>query len=150
RPAPVGADRARPRGRRTGIVLVVEDDRSSADLLRVYLEDAGYDVVVARDGEEGIDLARRLEPGVVILDLLLPGIDGWELLARLKDDAATAPIPVVIASMLDERGAGFALGAAEYLVKPVDRDELVGALRRCVVPPGERRIVLAVDDNPRD
>ncbi len=147
---PAAEDRAPARGRHAGIVLVVEDDRSSADLLRVYLEDAGYDIVVARDGAEGLELARRLEPGVVILDILLPGLNGWELLTRLKGDAATAAIPVVIASMLDERGAGFALGAAEYLVKPVDRDDLLDALTRCVVPPGERRTVLAIDDNARD
>ena len=71
----------------------------------------------------------------MILDILLPGLDGWELLARLKGDPMTAAIPVVITSMLDERGAGFALGAAGYLVKPVGRDELLEALGRCVTTP---------------
>jgi signal transduction histidine kinase/CheY-like chemotaxis protein len=147
---PVAEERMPPRSRQTGVVLVVEDDRSSADLLRLYLEDAGYDVVVVRDGNEGLEQARRIEPGVVILDILLPGLSGWDLLARLKGDAATSAIPVVIASMLDERGAGFSLGAAEYLVKPVDRDELIDALARCVASPCERRTVVAIDDNSRD
>jgi CheY-like chemotaxis protein/anti-sigma regulatory factor (Ser/Thr protein kinase) len=101
-------DRSAPTGglERAGRILVVEDDRRSADLLRVYLEGVGYAVSVARDGVEGQELARQLNPRAVILDILLPGLSGWELLARLKADPATAPIPVVIASMLDQRGAG--------------------------------------------
>jgi signal transduction histidine kinase/CheY-like chemotaxis protein len=130
-------------------VLVVEDDRPSADLLRVYLEDAGYRVAVARDGAEGLKWARELVPTALILDIGLPGLDGWQLLARLKSDPATACIPVVVASMLDAPGAGFALGAAEYLVKPVGQDELLDALARCV-PRRSRRTVVAIDDEPRD
>jgi CheY-like chemotaxis protein len=128
--------------------LVVEDDRNSAELLRVYLERAGYSVAVAHDGVQGLDLARRLEPRAVVLDILLPQLDGWELLARLKSDPATAAIPVVIVSMLDERGAGIALGAAEYLVKPVDREALLRALGRSVAPPGDGRTVVVIDDDP--
>ena len=124
-PAPVG---------RPGEILVVEDDRSSAELLRVYLEDAGYRVRVARDGAEGLELVKRTAPAAVILDILLPRLNGWELLARLKGDPATADVPVLIVSMLDERAAGSALGAAEYLVKPVDHEELLGALARCAAP----------------
>ena len=79
-------------GRRGG-VLVVEDDRPSADLLRVYLEGAGYAVSVAHDGVEALELVRRLSPRAVILDILLPGLSGWDLLAQLKADPATAAIP---------------------------------------------------------
>jgi CheY-like chemotaxis protein len=86
----------------------------------------------------------------VILDILLPGLSGWELLARLKGDPSTADIPVVIASMLDERGAGFALGASGYLVKPVGRDELLQALGQCVSPPPDGRTVVVIDDEPLD
>jgi DNA-binding response OmpR family regulator len=128
-------------------VLVIEDDRRSADLLRVYLEDAGYAVTTAADGYEGVDAARRRTPSVVLLDLGLPGISGWEVLAQLKGDAATAGVPVVIVSMLDEHGAGFALGAAEYLVKPVSQDALLDAMQRCApVKPGGT--VVAIDDDP--
>jgi signal transduction histidine kinase len=111
-------------------VLVVEDDPSSAELLTVYLEGAGYRVAVARDGAEGLELARRLRPRAVVLDILLPRVDGWDLLARLKSEPATADSPVVVVSMLDERGKGLALGAVEYLVKPVGREELLEALER--------------------
>jgi DNA-binding response OmpR family regulator len=75
-------------------------------------------------------LARTLRPRAVILDILLPRLDGWDLLTRLKEDPATADIPVVIVTMLDERGKGLALGAVEYLVKPVGREELLAALER--------------------
>jgi CheY-like chemotaxis protein/anti-sigma regulatory factor (Ser/Thr protein kinase) len=135
---------------RRGRVLVVEDDRRSADLFRVYLEGVGYAVSVARDGVEGLELARQLKPRAVILDILLPGLSGWELLARLKGDPTTADIPVVITSMLDERGASFALGASGYLVKPVGRDELLEALGRCVTPPADKRTVVVIDDDPLD
>jgi signal transduction histidine kinase/CheY-like chemotaxis protein len=111
-------------------VLVVEDDPHSAELLTVYLEGAGYGVTVARDGAEGLELARRLRPRAVVLDILLPRVDGWDLLGRLKADPATADAPVVVVSMLDERGKGLALGAVEYLVKPVGREELLAALER--------------------
>jgi signal transduction histidine kinase/CheY-like chemotaxis protein len=130
-------------------VLVVEDDRRSANLLRVQLERAGYAVTVTGDGAEGLALAQRLRPRAVILDIVLPGLDGWDLLARLKGDAATAAIPVVVVSILDERDAGFALGAAEYLIKPVSRDALLEALDRCAAPPPARRTVVVIDDDPR-
>jgi signal transduction histidine kinase/CheY-like chemotaxis protein len=130
-------------------VVVVEDDRRSFDLLRVYLEEAGARVVSARDGAEGLDTVRRLSPAGVVLDILLPGIDGWEVLAQLKADPGTAAIPVVVVSMLDERGHGFALGAAEYLVKPVGKDQLLAALYRVAAIPERPHTVVAIDDDPR-
>lgn len=129
-------------------VVVVEDDRRSFDLLRAYLEAAGVRVVGARDGEEGLDTVRRLSPAGVILDILLPGIDGWEVLARLKADPRTAPIPVIVVSMLDERGRGFALGAAEYLVKPVGKEQLLAAVYRAAAMPEREHTVVAIDDEP--
>ena len=129
-------------------VVVVEDDRRSFDLLRVYLEATGARVVSARDGEEGLDTVRRLSPAGVILDILLPGIDGWEVLAQLKADPGTAAIPVIVVSMLDERGRGFALGAAEYLVKPVSKDQLLAALYRAAAMPEQQHTVVAIDDDP--
>jgi signal transduction histidine kinase/DNA-binding response OmpR family regulator len=129
-------------------VVVVEDDRRSFDLLRAYLEAAGARVVSARDGEEGLDTVRRLSPAGVILDILLPGIDGWEVLARLKSDPRTTAIPVIVVSMLDERGRGFALGAAEYLVKPVGKEQLLAALYRAAAMPERKHTVVAIDDDP--
>jgi CheY-like chemotaxis protein len=105
-------------------------------------------VVSARDGEEGLDTVRRLSPVGVILDILLPGIDGWEVLARLKADPRTTAIPVIVVSMLDERGRGFALGAAEYLVKPVGKEQLLAALYRAAAMPERKHTVVAIDDDP--
>jgi CheY-like chemotaxis protein len=129
-------------------VVVVEDDRRSFELLRVYLETAGVRVVGARDGEEGLDTVRRLSPAGVILDIFLPGIDGWEVLAQLKADPMTASIPVIVVSMLDERGRGFALGAAEYLVKPVGKEQMLAALCRAEAMPKQKHTVVAIDDDP--
>jgi signal transduction histidine kinase/CheY-like chemotaxis protein len=129
-------------------VVVVEDDRRSFDLLRVYLEAAGARVVSARDGKEGLDTVRRLSPAGVVLDILLPGVDGWEVLAQLKADPGTAAIPVVVVSMLDERGRGFALGAAEYLVKPVGKEQLLAALYRAAAMPEQKHTVVTIDDDP--
>ena len=110
------------------VVLVIEDDPSSAHLLGIYLDDAGYETRFVHDGAEGLELARALRPRAVVLDILLPRVDGWDLLARLKADPATAYCPVVIVSILDERAKGLSLGASEYLVKPVGREQLLAAL----------------------
>ncbi|MBA3331606.1 MAG: response regulator [Actinobacteria bacterium] len=146
--APAESAGAEPSG---PMILVVEDDRRAAELLRLQLEGAGFAVAVARDGEEGLTMARRLSPAAISLDITLPRLDGWEFLARANADPALAEIPVIIVSMLDERGTGFALGAAGYLVKPVSRDDLLTALRR-VLPgpdgPDGPATILAIDDDP--
>jgi signal transduction histidine kinase/ActR/RegA family two-component response regulator len=141
----VVGDAADGAGSGTETILVVEDDPHSAELLTLYLEGAGYRIALARDGAEGLELARRLRPRAVVLDILLPRVDGWDLLARLKADPLTAGAPVVVVSMLDERGKGFALGAAEYLVKPVGREEMLEALARCVPADTEPRPALRRD-----
>jgi signal transduction histidine kinase/DNA-binding response OmpR family regulator len=132
-------------------VLLVEDDPRAIDLFTLYLESEGFAVQVARDGAAGLELARRLRPAAIALDILLPGIDGWDFLTRAKADPELRDTPVIIVSILDERGKGFALGAADYLIKPVSRDALLGALHRAV-PAGPRANgpikVLAVDDDP--
>jgi CheY-like chemotaxis protein len=87
-------------------------------------------VLRARDGVEALELIRKVPPVAVVLDIKLPRRDGWQVLAELKKDPATAGIPVVIASVVDDRSRGLALGADEYLLKPISRDELVDALRR--------------------
>jgi CheY-like chemotaxis protein/anti-sigma regulatory factor (Ser/Thr protein kinase) len=132
-------------------ILLIEDDDRSAELLCIYLEGAGFSVARARDGDEGIERARQLRPSAIVLDLLLPGVSGWDVLARAKADPGLSAVPIVIVSMLDERGRGYALGAADYLVKPVQRDDLLAALRpltRTAAPAGPPATVLAVDDDP--
>jgi DNA-binding response OmpR family regulator len=111
-------------------VVVVEDDPRSLDLLCLHVRMLGVNYVTAGDGRTGLELIRRVSPAAIILDIQLPVLDGWDLLALLKADPSTARIPVVIVSMLDERGKGLALGAAEYLVKPVSGDDVRAALSR--------------------
>jgi DNA-binding response OmpR family regulator len=129
---------------------VVEDDLQAAELLRLYLEGAGYRVEVACDGEDGFAKACQLHPALITLDLLLPKIDGWDLLVRLKGEPMTRGLPVIIVSIMDERGKGFALGATDYLVKPVSREELVNAVQRVSLtrPTAEAVTILAIDDDP--
>ena len=147
-PTPTGAEtRGGERGNWCDALLLVEDDEHSIDLLSLYVAEAGFDVAVARNGEEGLELARRLHPCGIILDIRLPGLDGWEFLARAKADPAIADVPVIIVSMVDERGKGLALGAADYLVKPVARGELLEALARATPLPAYGK-VLAIDDDP--
>ncbi len=118
-------------GRRS--VVIIDDDRASQELLTAYLVGTGVQVVRARDGTEGLGEIRRRRPVAVVLDILLPGIDGWAVLDELRSDETTRDVPVIIVSILDEKSRGLALGAASYLTKPVSRDDLIGALRNVKV-----------------
>jgi signal transduction histidine kinase/CheY-like chemotaxis protein len=109
-------------------VVVIEDDRPSLDLLTAYLSGVAQHVTAARDGPAGLAAVRRVRPAVVLLDIRLPGIDGWAILEALRSDAETRDIPVVIVSIVDEHARGAALGASAYLLKPVSRDALFTAL----------------------
>jgi signal transduction histidine kinase/ActR/RegA family two-component response regulator len=128
-------DRADP-ARTVGDVVVIEDDRPSLDLITAYLSGAALRVTVAGDGQSGLDAVRRVWPAAVLLDIRLPGIDGWAVLQALKAEATTRDIPVIIVSIVEERARGAALGAAAYLVKPVSRDALLQALRAVGVVAG--------------
>jgi CheY-like chemotaxis protein len=111
-----------------GQVVVIEDDRPSLDLFRAYLSSAALQVTTARDGQSGLAAVRRTRPDAVLLDIRLPGIDGWAVLKALKEEEETSDIPVIVVSIVDERTRGVAMGAAAYLVKPVGRDDLMTAL----------------------
>ena len=111
-------------------VLVIEDDPSAQELLRVHLESAGYGVLVTGNGRQGLEWLAQLRPDAVILDILLPEMDGWEILQRLKGDPATRSIPVMVVSVVDDRQLGLALGAVDYLVKPVSRELLLESIGR--------------------
>jgi signal transduction histidine kinase/CheY-like chemotaxis protein len=113
-----------------GAVLLVDDDRASLELMAAHLEGIPVRLLRAHDGATALELVRSAVPAAVVLDILLPGLDGWEVLARMRADPATAGIPVIVASVVDERARGADLGVAAYLVKPLARDELVTALRR--------------------
>jgi signal transduction histidine kinase/DNA-binding response OmpR family regulator len=133
-------------------VLVIEDDPSAVRLLRTYLEPQGYTVRSCHDGETGLQAARQNAPAAILLDVLLPGIDGWEVLRQLKADARLRDVPVVIVTVVDERDIGMALGAVDYFLKPVRRDALLSRLARHMLAPAARPggiRILAVDDDPQ-
>jgi signal transduction histidine kinase/DNA-binding response OmpR family regulator len=149
---PVAAPMAEPAAVGSGTsVLVIEDDPGAVRLLRTYLEGEGYEVVVAADGEAGIAAARANAPAAIILDVLLPGIDGWEVLRRLKTDATLRDVPVVVATVVDERNVAMGLGAADYFLKPIRPEALLARLAQYTFTTKvkQRRVkVLAVDDDP--
>ncbi len=149
RAMPAASDRLSPPG--TGaLVLVVEDDDAAADLLDLYLKQAGYTVARAATGEHALEIARTLKPSAITLDILLPGRDGLAILAQLKADPETRPIPVFIVSVTEDRELGFSLGALDWFVKPARRDDLIAAVRRAirVAPASGSPTVLVVDDDP--
>jgi signal transduction histidine kinase/ActR/RegA family two-component response regulator len=115
-------------------IVMIEDDRASLDLLTAYLSGAALRVTTTRDGQSGLDAVRRDRPSAVLLDIVLPGIDGWTVLQELKAEADTKDIPVIVVSIVDERSRGAAMGAAAYLVKPVSRDDLLAALAAVGIP----------------
>ncbi|HZN78937.1 MAG TPA: GAF domain-containing protein [Mycobacterium sp.] len=112
------------------VVLLVDDDRASLDLNSAYLDGSPIRVTRAMDGVEALELARKELPAAVVLEIGLPRLDGWQVLTELKADPATATIPVVIATDVDDRARGLALGAKVYLRKPIRREELVDALQQ--------------------
>jgi len=136
----------------TGPILVIEDSPSSRRLLWELLSQGGYQVIMTGNGEEGLREARESHPAVIVLDLVLPDRDGWELLNELKTDPETWDIPVIVVSFLDERGRGLRLGATDYLVKPVDQTALLTTLARHGFIGQMHRApvrVLVVDDDPQ-
>jgi signal transduction histidine kinase/CheY-like chemotaxis protein len=144
KPAPVvpkTQDMSRP------LVLVIEDDPPAAELLVRQLEGAGFRTQVARTGTAALAMARELRPAAITLDILLPELDGWEVMTRLKRDAATSDIPIVVVSVVDNPELGMALGALDYFVKPIDGRELVTRLRRFDFMHSNATTVLVVDDD---
>ncbi len=132
-------------------VMVVDDDAHAAKLVSVQLQREGYGVAIAHTGEEALAQLERFLPLAIILDILLPKMDGWEVLARLKASPCTCDVPVIILSVLDRQALGFDLGAVEYLVKPVDRSELLHAIHCCEQRQrraGRNARVLIVHDDP--
>ena len=118
------AEAAGPAGR----IVVIEDDRPSLALFAAYLSGVALEVINERDGQSGLAAVRRVRPDAVLLDIRLPGIDGWAVLKALKADPETSGIPVIVVSIVDEQARGVELGAAAYLVKPVRREDLLSAL----------------------
>jgi CheY-like chemotaxis protein len=139
-----------PAGTRTA--LVVEDDFKSADLIRVQLEAEGFKVLHAASAEAALALAVQQPLSLITLDIMLPNMDGWEFLSRLRQMPALTRIPVVIISMVADRKKGFALGAAAVMQKPISRQELYESIVQLGMIPrsqGQTLKVLVVDDDPK-
>jgi CheY-like chemotaxis protein len=123
----------------------VDDDQTVCEVMERFLTREGFSVVTASGGHEGLRLARELHPAAITLDVMMPDLDGWTVLAAIKGDPELADIPVILMTIVDEKNRGYSLGATDYMVKPVDRQRLSGVLRNICGTVG--RQVLLVDDD---
>lgn len=146
------ATAALPRAESGRLALVVEDDPKAAELVRLQLEEEGFRVQVAPDAEQGLELARSLRPDLITLDIMMPGMTGWQFLEAVKLEELLASIPVIIVSMSADENKGIALGANKILQKPLDKQELNRALSSMGFDLSGDRLplrVLVVDDDPK-
>ncbi|MFA5834778.1 MAG: response regulator [Bacteroidota bacterium] len=135
-------------GQRQKRVLIVEDKPHARTLLHTYLTESGYIVEIATNGVEALEKAKLWKPDVITLDILIPVKDGWQVLRELKEHPLCREIPVIIISMVDERNVGFGLGAVEYFVKPVQKDELLAAVKRVEGRSAQNSAkILVIDDD---
>ncbi len=128
------------------LVLLIDDDVTIHDLVRRFLHKEGFRTVCAQSGPEGIELARKLRPSIIVLDVMMPTMDGWSVLTRLKGDPEVADIPVVMLTMVDNKEMGFSLGVDDYMLKPIERSGFVSVLRKYCTPQGAP-VVLVVEDD---
>ena len=127
-------------------VLVIDDDPAVRDLMQRFLSKEGLRVVADADGKEGLRLAKELRPDAITLDVLMPGMDGWAVVTALKADPALSEIPVIMVTIVDERQAGYALGVADYLTKPIDWKRLTAILQNYQSADATRSILVVEDD----
>jgi adenylate cyclase len=128
------------------LVLVIDDDPTARELISTHLQEEGFGVQTASCGIDGLKLARELRPAAITLDILLPDIDGWTVLAALKGDPTLADIPVIIVTIVDEQRRGITLGAAGYLTKPIDRHRLLGIVAPYRVTERTNTVLIVDDD----
>ncbi|MEO6800805.1 MAG: response regulator [Rhodanobacter sp.] len=143
---PAGSEATSVQAASAGTILIVDDDAAGSELLGRMLAGEGFHSVAAADGEEGLRLARELHPDLILLDVLMPSADGWTVLSELKADPGLADIPVVMISVTREKTLGFAVGAADYLVKPVARESLLITVAKYLGLSSERPILVVDDD----
>jgi signal transduction histidine kinase/CheY-like chemotaxis protein len=127
-------------------VLVIDDDATARELIADHLKAEGFSVVTAAGGVEGLKLAKELRPTAITLDVMMPDLDGWSVLAALRQDPELAEIPVIMITIVDEHRRGIALGAAGYLTKPIDRERLRRLVSRFRAPVPPTRVLLVEDD----
>ncbi|MBI5295206.1 MAG: GAF domain-containing protein [Chloroflexi bacterium] len=131
------------------LVLAIDDDPQVISLYERYLQSSGYQVIPLSDPSQAVRRVAELKPFAITLDIMMPGVDGWQVLTELKSNPETRDIPVMICSIIEEQERGFSLGAADYLVKPILEEDLVHALDRLNTD-GSIHEVLVIDDNPND
>jgi two-component system NtrC family sensor kinase len=127
-------------------VLVIDDDATARELIADHLKAEGFSVVTAAGGVEGLKLAKELRPTAITLDVMMPDLDGWSVLAALRQDPELADIPVIMVTIVDEHRRGIALGAAGYLTKPIDRERLHRLISRFRAAAPPTRVLLVEDD----
>jgi CheY-like chemotaxis protein/two-component sensor histidine kinase len=131
------------------LVLIVDDEVPAREILASYLEPEGFRVEVACSAAEALAKARELQPDAITLDILMPNSNGFDALLSLKSESDTANIPIIVVSIVDQQKMGFALGAADYLVKPVNKERLLQTLRKYTQPLTiAESLILVVDDDP--
>jgi signal transduction histidine kinase/CheY-like chemotaxis protein len=135
-------------GLRTRVVLVIDDEPDARLLLTHFIEECGYRVITAGSGEEGLRMAREVRPDLITLDLLMPRMDGWQVLSAIKTDPLIAHIPVVVISVIAREKKGTVFGAVEVLQKPITREELLPVLKRTLGRKSGK--ILVVDDADDD
>jgi len=129
-----------------GLVLVIDDDQGARELIGHMLRHEGYEVATAASGAEGLKLAKELHPVSIVLDVIMPDMDGWIVLQRLKGDPELADIPVVMATVMEEQSKGYVLGATDYLTKPLDRGQLAVILGKYLRDKEAGPILVVEDD----
>lgn len=141
----------RPSAAQSGVatILVVDDDQTVREVMQRFLAREGFSVVTADGGLEGLRLARALHPAAITLDVMMPDLDGWMVLAAIKGDPELADIPVILMTIADEKNRGYALGATDYMIKPVDRERLSGVLRNICGAVGRQALLVDDDDMMR-
>jgi PAS domain S-box-containing protein len=148
-PVPASSERKSPPAGKSApgsTVLVIDDDPEAREILECFLVKDGFNVVTAHSGDEGLRLAHEIEPAIITLDVLMPEMDGWSVLRALKADPNLRDIPVIMLTMVDDKTRGYALGATDYLSKPVDRDLLHRTLARYHAPDSPSPVLLVEDD----
>lgn len=129
------------------LVLLIDDDLTIHDLVRRFLHKEGFRTVCAQNGADGLEMAMRLMPSVIVLDVMMPTMDGWSVLSRLKGDTILSNIPVVMLTMVDDKAMGYTLGVDDYMLKPIERVDFVGVLRKFCDQNNPGTVLVVEDDD---
>ncbi len=130
------------------LVLLIDDDLTIHDLVKRFLHKEGFRTLCSQNGVDGIELARTCNPSVIVLDVMMPTMDGWSVLSRLKGDPELSQIPVVMLTMVNDKAMGYTLGVDDYMLKPIERMDFVGVLKRFCDQSKPGTVLVVEDDQP--